>query len=310
MSAQAPVARSIDDYDIGQLLGRGGFASVYRARERRTGSLYALKIMEKANIRKHNMESRVANEIKIQSELRYKGIVQSHCHFEDAENVYMVLELCEGGNLYRYLKTHGPLNETEASIVIKQLLLSLEYMHGIGVVHRDLKLSNVLLVQNHSTLSSSISSSSSASFSESGYVSRSGSNYFPSSSSHPYSRNGKLGDSFGSIGHHIGYGSGYGHGSQYKNEDKSLDWRRYQDRRKGNRNENEIENDYQRGSERGRGRGYKNQQDIMNEEDNLINSTERIGGRLSDFNVKLCDFGLAVQVEHPDEVHSYQILEN
>jgi serine/threonine protein kinase len=108
---------TIDDYDIGQLLGRGGFASVYRSRERKTGALCALKIMEKINIRKHNMENRVVNEIKIQSELHYKGIVEYYCHFEYNDCVYMVLELCEGTNLYRYLKSNGPLNEEEAAVV-------------------------------------------------------------------------------------------------------------------------------------------------------------------------------------------------
>lgn len=142
---------TIDDYDVGQLLGRGGFASVYRVRERETGILYALKIMQKESIIKNNMKNRVINEIRIQSELVYDGIVHFYCHFEDEECVYMVLELCEGGNLYRYLKVNGPLCEREALAVIKQLLLSLEYMHANGVVHRDLKLSNVLLVQNGSS---------------------------------------------------------------------------------------------------------------------------------------------------------------
>ena len=275
MVMEVPLDVSIDDYDIGQLLGRGGFASVYRARERKTGLLYALKIMEKANIRKHNMESRVANEIKIQSELLYEGIVQSYCHFEDAENVYMVLELCEGGNLYRYLKNHGPLNETEASIVIKQLLLSLEYMHGIGVVHRDLKLSNVLLVQSNSSLSSSFSapSSSSSSLSESGYGFRSGTNSFLHSSSHPCSRSTKL-EIANSSASNINvyesrvtdiYGVGRGGGGDNRNDNRS------QNLRSGNHG-------------------------VV-----LPFSTQR-GGRFSDFTVKLCDFGLAVQVEHPDEV--------
>lgn len=146
---------TVDDYDIGQLLGRGGFASVYRARERKTGLLYAMKIMDKAHIKKHNMETRVQNEIKIQTELKFEGIVEFHCHFEDSEYVYMVLELCEGGNLYRYLKMNGPLNEMGACVVIKQLLLALEYMHGLNVVHRDLKLSNVLLVKNSGDASTS-----------------------------------------------------------------------------------------------------------------------------------------------------------
>ena len=101
------------------------------------------------------MESRVFNEIQIHSELNCEGIVKLHSHFEDSEFVYLVLELCEGGNLYQYLKSNGPLSETEASSVISQLLTSLEYMHGQGVVHRDLKLSNILLVQDSNQTSSS-----------------------------------------------------------------------------------------------------------------------------------------------------------
>lgn len=147
--------QSIDDYDIGQLLGRGGFASVYRARERSTCLLFAVKIMIKTFIQEHKMESRVFNEIKIHSELNCEGIVKLHSHFEDSEFVYLVLELCEGGNLYQYLKSNGPLSETEASSVISQLLASLEYMHGQGVVHRDLKLSNILLVRDSNSTSSS-----------------------------------------------------------------------------------------------------------------------------------------------------------
>jgi polo-like kinase 4 len=136
---------SLDCFDVGQLLGRGGFASVYRARDRRTGKVCALKIMEKETISKHKMEDRVIEEVKIHARMRFPGIVRFYGHFEDTENVYMVLELCEGGNLYRLLKQHGPLREREAAKVIKQLLQSLQYMHERGVIHRDLKLSNILL---------------------------------------------------------------------------------------------------------------------------------------------------------------------
>ena len=138
-------AMDLDCFDVGQLLGRGGFASVYRARNRRTGKVCALKIMEKETIRKHKMEDRVVQEVIIHARMRFPGIVRFYGHFEDEENVYMVLELCEGGNLYRLLKQHGPLREREAAKVIKQLLQSLQYMHERGVIHRDLKLSNVLL---------------------------------------------------------------------------------------------------------------------------------------------------------------------
>ena len=103
--------------------------------------------MEKETIARHKMEDRVTQEIKIHATMKTPGIVRFYGHFSDDDNVYIVLELCEGGNLYRLLKQHGPLREREAAKVIKQLLQSLQYMHERGVVHRDLKLSNVLLHQ-------------------------------------------------------------------------------------------------------------------------------------------------------------------
>ena len=252
---RATPSHSIDDYDIGQLLGKGGFASVYRARQRRTGQIYALKIMEKANIRKHKMEKRVENEMKIHSELHYKGIVQFHCQFEDKENVYMVLELCEGGNLFRYLKVHGPLSESESCAIIKELLLSLEYIHSMGIVHRDLKLSNVLIVQN-TNLSSSISTSSS--FSSSSTPSSSTPSSSPSSLNSYTPRNSPPFIASSSQ-------------STSQSVSQSI-----------------------------------SKQTLRNEENCNFPSTKLCdhfsAQKLSTFSVKLCDFGLAVQVEHPDEV--------
>ena len=67
--------------------------------------------MEKETIAKHKMEDRVTQEIKIHATMKTNGIVRFYGHFADDDNVYIVLELCEGGNLYRLLKQHGPLRE-------------------------------------------------------------------------------------------------------------------------------------------------------------------------------------------------------
>ena len=145
---------SIDDYDIGQLLGRGGFASVYRARHRQSGLPYAIKIVEKVLLTTQNVEHRVRNEIKIHSKLNHNGIVRFYDYFEDTINIYMILELCEGCNLYRFLKQNGPFNEISASAIMKQILVALQYIHDKGVVHRDLKLSNILIypIKNKNTI--------------------------------------------------------------------------------------------------------------------------------------------------------------
>ena len=137
---------SIDDYDVGQLIGRGGFASVYRAVHRRSGEEVALKVSDKARIEQLHMADRVSNEIRIHSTLpRHDNVVRATKFFEDEESTYLVMELCTQGNLYRKLRARGKFSEAEAKIIIKQLLLAIQHLHNVGVVHRDLKLSNILM---------------------------------------------------------------------------------------------------------------------------------------------------------------------
>jgi polo-like kinase 4 len=135
---------SQENYDIGQLLGKGGFANVYRARDRFCNMDIALKVIDKNKMINLDLMNRVHNEIQIQSRLCNESIVKLYHTFEDEHFIYLVCELCNGGNLYRYLKLNGPLQETFAVELIRQLLEGLEYIHNSGVIHRDLKLSNIL----------------------------------------------------------------------------------------------------------------------------------------------------------------------
>ena len=70
-----------------------------------------------------------------------------HC-FEDDDNVYMVLELCENKTLIDYLKKRKRLTEPEVKYYMKQLLLAVDYMHSNKVIHRDLKLGNLFLTKD------------------------------------------------------------------------------------------------------------------------------------------------------------------
>lgn len=138
---------TLDDYDLGQQIGKGGFATVYRARHRAKGTEVAIKVTRKDAITDAAMMERVKNEIIIHRKLKHRNIVAFLGCFEDSLNVYIVLELC-GGNLFHYLKERGPMSESTAVVVIQQLISALECIHNQGIVHRDLKLSNILLT-NH-----------------------------------------------------------------------------------------------------------------------------------------------------------------
>ena len=102
--------------------------------------------IDKKLMKAAGMTRRVANEVEIHWQLHHRSILDLYTYFEDADSVYLVMELCSGGELYRYLQQRGsPLTEPEARKVMLQLVDGLQYLHAHGIIHRDLKLSNLLL---------------------------------------------------------------------------------------------------------------------------------------------------------------------
>ncbi|CAM9702652.1 unnamed protein product, partial [Choristocarpus tenellus] len=150
------MSASIDDYDVGQELGRGGFAIVYRARVRSTGREVALKVIDKEKVAlpggDASLTSRIANEVRLHWMLKHPAVVELLDFFEDTRFVYLALELCGGGDLYRHLKSRGSLSEAEVAGFMGQILAGLAFLHSRGILHRDLKLSNLLLSQDRRRL--------------------------------------------------------------------------------------------------------------------------------------------------------------
>eukprot|EP00756_Hemistasia_phaeocysticola_P017739 Hpha_TRINITY_DN15552_c1_g6::TRINITY_DN15552_c1_g6_i1::g.106390::m.106390/K06631/PLK1; polo-like kinase 1 len=134
-----------NSYTQGELLGKGGFAKCYLATHCTTGEVSALKVIDKKSLTKPKTQQKLKSEIKIHSSLRNKHIVGFKHYFEDENYVYIVLELCEGQTLMEASRRKRRFSEMEASYLIWQMLLALRYMHRLGVIHRDLKLGNVML---------------------------------------------------------------------------------------------------------------------------------------------------------------------
>ncbi|XP_077498649.1 serine/threonine-protein kinase PLK1-like [Amblyomma americanum] len=91
--------------------------------------------------------SRLEEEINIHRTLCHKHVVRFHSHYEDAKNVYIILELCKRQSLEELHKCHETLTETEVRHLLRQLLLACEYLVQEQVIHRDLKLGNLLLTK-------------------------------------------------------------------------------------------------------------------------------------------------------------------
>uniref|UniRef100_A0A8C5T7G9 Serine/threonine-protein kinase PLK4 n=1 Tax=Malurus cyaneus samueli TaxID=2593467 RepID=A0A8C5T7G9_9PASS len=111
------IGERIEDFKVGNLLGKGSFAGVYRAVSLKTGLEVAIKML--------------------------------YNYFEDSNYVYLILEMCHNGEMSRYIKNRKkPFSEDEARHFLHQIITGMLYLHSHGILHRDLTLSNILLTNN------------------------------------------------------------------------------------------------------------------------------------------------------------------
>ncbi|PWW72300.1 Pkinase-domain-containing protein [Tuber magnatum] len=133
-------------YKFEGIIGKGAFATVRRAIDRRTGDAYAVKsIQKRAFAQSSDRQLGVRKEVEILEKLNHPNIVSYiDCH-EDRSHIYIFMELIKGGDLNEYLGRHGALPESMVQEVSRQVLRGIEYVHSMGISHRDLKPDNILL---------------------------------------------------------------------------------------------------------------------------------------------------------------------
>ncbi|XP_078447880.1 CDPK-related kinase 3 isoform X2 [Wolffia australiana] len=136
-------------YDLGKEVGRGHFGHTCSARVKKgdfKGQLVAVKIISKAKMTTAISIEDVRREVKILKALSgHKHLAKFYDACEDALNVYIIMELCEGGELLdRILSRGGRYSENDAKEIVIQILNVVSFCHLQGVVHRDLKPENFL----------------------------------------------------------------------------------------------------------------------------------------------------------------------
>ncbi|ORX87490.1 Pkinase-domain-containing protein [Anaeromyces robustus] len=134
-------------YTRKNVLGEGGFAVCYEVVDEK-GNTYAAKVVSKQSLKGEKQRSKLIGEIKIQKSLHHQNIVRFYDVFEDSENVYMIIEICRNNTLVELLKKRKRLTEPEVRFYMLQLIDATIYMHKKHVIHRDLKLGNLLLDDN------------------------------------------------------------------------------------------------------------------------------------------------------------------
>ncbi|XP_035541728.1 probable serine/threonine protein kinase IRE4 isoform X3 [Juglans regia] len=139
---------SIDDFEIIKPISRGAFGKVFLARKRTTGDFFAIKVLKKLDMIRKNDIERILAERNILITVRNPFVVRFFYSFTCRDNLYLVMEYLNGGDLYSLLRNVGCLEEDVARIYVAELVLALEYLHSLGIVHRDLKPDNILIAHD------------------------------------------------------------------------------------------------------------------------------------------------------------------
>ena len=135
----------LGSYEVLELLGRGGMAEVYKGRHPRLDRTVAIKILPPRLAADPDFRQRFEREARAIAALRHPNIVQVF-DFGDVEGTYyMVMEYIEGIDLARYIRENGPLPLEQVRLILRGVASALDHAHAQGLVHRDVKPSNVML---------------------------------------------------------------------------------------------------------------------------------------------------------------------
>ncbi len=137
---------TIDRYTIEAPIGRGGFGNVFRARHMHTKQLVALKVLRSSAIRSGHTAAHLVREAQIMASVRHRNIVQVMDAGIVDDAAFVAMELVEGTTLGERIDTAGPLPIGVVLDLAHQLLGGLEAAHRAGVVHRDIKPQNLVVL--------------------------------------------------------------------------------------------------------------------------------------------------------------------
>uniref|UniRef100_A0A672N542 Serine/threonine-protein kinase DCLK2 n=1 Tax=Sinocyclocheilus grahami TaxID=75366 RepID=A0A672N542_SINGR len=141
------VPSSISDrYKVGRMIGDGNFAVVHECVEHSTGRAYALKIINKGKCR--GKEHMIQNEVAILRRVKHPNIVLLIEEMDTYSELYLVMELVKGGDLFDAITSANRYTERDASGMLYNLANAIKYLHSLNIVHRDIKPENLLVYEH------------------------------------------------------------------------------------------------------------------------------------------------------------------
>jgi MAP/microtubule affinity-regulating kinase len=137
----------IEDYLVGDIVGRGSFAAVKIGTHKHSKQRVAIKTYDKLRLRDPQSKQGVKREMQILKRLEHPNIIRLHETLEDKRQIHIVTEYVSGLSLHSYLMTQADhcVDESSGKRLFRQVVEAIEYCHRLNVAHRDIKLENILL---------------------------------------------------------------------------------------------------------------------------------------------------------------------
>ncbi|TWW76943.1 Serine/threonine-protein kinase DCLK1 [Takifugu flavidus] len=147
MDEHPPIPVSIAErYKVGRTLGDGNFAVVRECVERSTGREYALKVISKNKCR--GKEHMIQSEVSILRRVKHPNIVLLIEEIDAHNELYLIMELVKGGDLFDAIISSNKYTERDASCMLFNLASAIKYLHSLNIVHRDIKPENLLVYEH------------------------------------------------------------------------------------------------------------------------------------------------------------------